>query len=70
VIAPKGTPPAIIDKLNKAINRALQEPDIAQRITGPGNIIGGGEPKVFADLLASETKRWTTLIKEKGIKAE
>jgi tripartite-type tricarboxylate transporter receptor subunit TctC len=70
VVAPKGTPKPVVDKLNQAINRALQEPDIVQRITTPGNVVGGGDPKAFADLVAAETQRWTRLIKEKGIKAE
>ena len=70
IVAPKGTPKPIIDKLNQAINRALQEPDLAQRITVPGNVIGGGTPEAFSSLIASETTRWTRLIKEKGIKPE
>lgn len=70
VVAPKGTPQPIVDKLNQAINRALQEPDMVQRITSPGNVVGGGDPKVFADFVASESLRWTRLIKEKGIKPE
>lgn len=70
VVAPRGTPKPVVDKLNQAINRALQEPDMVQRITGPGNVVGGGDPKVFADLITSETQRWTKLIKEKDIKAE
>jgi tripartite-type tricarboxylate transporter receptor subunit TctC len=70
IVAPKGTPKPIVDKLNQAINRALQEPDLVQRITTPGNVVGGGDSKVFADLIASETRRWTTLIKDKGIKPE
>lgn len=70
VVAPKGTPKPIVDKLNQAINRALQEPDLVQRITTPGNVVGGGDPKAFADFVAAETVRWTTLIKEKGIKPE
>jgi tripartite-type tricarboxylate transporter receptor subunit TctC len=70
VVAPKGTPKPIVDKLNIAINRALQEPDISQRITTPGNVVGGGDAKAFADLIASERQRWTKLIKDKDIKAE
>ena len=70
IVAPKGTPKPVIDKLNQAINRALQEPDLAQRITVPGNVIGGGTPEAFATLISSETTRWTRLIKEKGIKPE
>lgn len=70
VVAPKGTPKPIVDKLNQAINRALQEPDLAQRITTPGNVIGGGSPEEFATLISSETARWSKLIREKGIKPE
>jgi tripartite-type tricarboxylate transporter receptor subunit TctC len=70
VVAPKGTPKPIVDKLNLAINKALQDPEIVKRITVPGNVVGGGEPKVFGDLISSETQRWTKLIKEKDIKAE
>lgn len=70
IVAPKGTPKPIIDKLNQAINRALQEPDLAQRITAPGNVVGGGSPENFATLIMSETERWARLIKEKGIKPE
>lgn len=70
VIAPKGTSKPIIEKLNVAINRALQEPDIVQRITSPGNVVGGGDPKAFENLIAAETVKWTKLIKEKDIKPE
>ncbi|HEX7889620.1 MAG TPA: tripartite tricarboxylate transporter substrate binding protein [Ramlibacter sp.] len=70
VVAPKGTPKPIVDKLNQAINRALQEPDLARRITEPGNVIGGGSPEAFAALINAETARWSRLIKEKGIKPE
>jgi len=70
IVAPKGTPEAIIQKLNTAINRALKEPDLAQRITAPGNIISGGTPKVFSDHIASESTRWIKLIKDKDIKVE
>ena len=70
VVAPKGTPPAIIAKLNAAINRALKEPDMIERIAGQGNIIGGGTPEDFAKFIDSETARWSKLIKEKKITAE
>ncbi len=70
IVAPKGTPPAIVNKLNQAINKALQEPDLAQRITSMGNVIGGGSPQDFANFIASESARWTKLIKERGIQGE
>jgi tripartite-type tricarboxylate transporter receptor subunit TctC len=70
MVAPKGTPDAIIKKLNAAINKALQDPEVAQRITVPGNIIGGGSPKDFSDHIHAESVRWTKLIKDKNIKAD
>jgi tripartite-type tricarboxylate transporter receptor subunit TctC len=70
IVAPKGTPPAIVNKLNQAINKALQEPDLAQRITSMGNVIGGGSPQDFANFIAAESSRWTKLIKERGILGE
>lgn len=70
IVAPKGTPKPIVDKLNQAINRALQEPDLAKRITEPGNVVGGGTPEAFGSLVSAETVRWTRLIKEKSIKPE
>jgi tripartite-type tricarboxylate transporter receptor subunit TctC len=70
VIAPKGTPPAVVKKVNDAFNKALAMPDMRERIAGPGNVVGGGTPEEFGALIAAETKRWSTLVKAKGIKIE
>lgn len=70
IVAPKGTPKPIVDKLNQAINRALQEPDLVQRITAPGNVVGGGDAKAFGDFVSAESNRWSKLIRDKGIKPE
>jgi tripartite-type tricarboxylate transporter receptor subunit TctC len=70
IVAPKGTPESIVNKLNSAINKALQDPEMAQRITGPGNIIAGGSAKAFSDHINAETDRWTKLIKDNNIKAD
>jgi hypothetical protein len=43
---------------------------MVQRIAGPGNIIGGGSPKAFADFIASETVRWTKVIKDNHIQGD
>jgi tripartite-type tricarboxylate transporter receptor subunit TctC len=70
LVAPGKTPKAIIAKLNEAANRALKEPEVAQAIQGPGNIIGGGTPEQFATFVAGETARWSKVVKEKQIKAD
>ena len=70
LIAPKGTPPAVVKKLNEAFNAALTAPDMREAITGPGNEVGGGTPEAFAALIAAENKRWAALVKSAGIKLE
>ncbi|HEY1231459.1 MAG TPA: tripartite tricarboxylate transporter substrate-binding protein, partial [Ramlibacter sp.] len=70
LVAPKGTPPAVVAKLNDAVNRALKDPELAERITSQGNVIGGGTPEDFSRVLASESARWGKVIKDKQIRAE
>ena len=70
VVGPKNLPPAIVTKLNQAINQALQDPEIKEKITQGGNEVGGGDPAAFAKFIAAESDRWAKLIKAKGIKPE
>jgi len=70
LIAPKGTPPPIVQKLNDAYNKALATPEIRERIVAPGNEVGGGTPEEFAQFIAKEADRWQRLIKAAGIKVE
>jgi tripartite-type tricarboxylate transporter receptor subunit TctC len=57
VVAPKGTPPAVIKRVNEAYNKALALPDIREKIAGPGNVVGGGSPEEFGRFIAAETQR-------------
>jgi tripartite-type tricarboxylate transporter receptor subunit TctC len=70
LVAPAKTPKPIIAKLNEAANRALKEPDVAEAIQGPGNIIGGGTPEQFSTFVSGETARWSKVVKDKNIRAE
>jgi tripartite-type tricarboxylate transporter receptor subunit TctC len=70
LIAPKGTSPAIVKKLNEAFNQTLAMPDLREKITGPGNVVGGGTPEEFAAFISAESKRWAALVKSAGIKLE
>jgi tripartite-type tricarboxylate transporter receptor subunit TctC len=70
LVAPKGTPPAVVSKLNDAYNKALAMPEIRDKIVGPGNEVGGGTPEEFAAFIAAENKRWPALVKAAGIKVE
>ena len=70
LIAPKGTPKAIIDKLNAAANEALQDPTLRELMLSQGNEIGGGSPADFASLVKAESAKWSAVVKTANIKPE
>jgi tripartite-type tricarboxylate transporter receptor subunit TctC len=70
LIAPKGTPKAIIDKLNAAANEALKDPQLRELMLSQGNEIGGGSPAEFAALIKSEAAKWSAVVKAGNIKPE
>ncbi len=70
LIAPKGTPKAIIDKLNLATNQILKDPKVRDFILEQGNEIGGGTPEDFADLIKSESSKWSVVVKTAKIEPQ
>ena len=70
LIAPKGTPKAIIDQLNAAANEALKDPKLRELMLSQGNEIGGGSPAEFAALIKSESAKWGAVVKTANIKPE
>lgn len=70
LIAPQGTPKAIIDKLNTAANEALKDPQLRELMLAQGNEIGGGSPAEFAALIKSEASKWSAVVKSANIKPE
>jgi len=70
LIAPKGIPKAIIDKLNAAANEALKDPQLRELMLSQGNEIGGGTPADFAALIKSESAKWSAVVKTASIKPE
>ena len=70
LVAPAKTPKAIIAKLNDAANKALKDPQVAEAIQGPGNIIGGGTPEQFNTFVEGERARWSKVVKDKHITAD
>lgn len=67
VLAPAGTPPAIIAKLNSDINKILADPAVIAKINAIGGIPEGGTPKHFADLAKTDRLKWAKVIKEFNI---
>jgi tripartite-type tricarboxylate transporter receptor subunit TctC len=70
LIAPKGTPKDIIDKLNAAANEALKDPQLRELMLSQGNEIGGGSPAEFTALIKAEAAKWSAVVKTANIKPE
>jgi len=70
VMAPKGTPPAIIDRLNATVNKFLQEPDMKKNLEAQGMIPSGGTPEKFGERIRKDYDRWVKVVREQNIKAE
>jgi tripartite-type tricarboxylate transporter receptor subunit TctC len=69
-LAPAGTPPEIVQKLNTAFNHALQAPDVRERLASLTLEPIGGTPQQFADYLATEIAKWGEVVKQTGAKVE
>ena len=70
LMAPAGTPQAIIDRLHAETVKALAFPDARAALVNQGLDVIGGTPAEFAAVIRSETPYWAKVIKEAGIKAE
>jgi tripartite-type tricarboxylate transporter receptor subunit TctC len=65
-----GTPPAVIDLLNKAGREAFNAPDVRQRLEPRGVVLVLGTPGELGAWVAADTERWAKVIREAGIKLE
>jgi len=70
VIAPAGVPRPIVDRLNAAINRAIQSQAMRQFQASIGDEAAGGTPEEFAALIAADSQKWGEVIKRAGIRLE
>ena len=66
--APKGTPPDVIDRLNKEINHILQLPDVRDRIEKSGALAGGGTQQEFAKFLTANMTKFDKIMSITGDK--
>jgi tripartite-type tricarboxylate transporter receptor subunit TctC len=70
LFAPRQTPVAIVDKLNKEINAGLADPQMRARLAAMGNLPISGSPAQLGKLVVEETEKWAKVVKFAGIKAE
>jgi tripartite-type tricarboxylate transporter receptor subunit TctC len=70
LLAPAGTPHAIVERLNIESVRAMHEPDVRERLRGLGGEPVSGSPDDTAAFLRKEYEQWGRVIREAGIKAD
>jgi tripartite-type tricarboxylate transporter receptor subunit TctC len=70
ILAPRGTPPDVVAKLNAEINKALAADDVRAKLAAAGIEIQGGTPQVFADYIKAEVVKWGEVTKTAGIEPE
>ena len=70
LLAPKGTPAEILDKLNATVNEALKDPEVQQKLASMGATPLGGTRKALADHLAAETIKWGQIVREGNIQVQ
>ena len=70
LLAPAGTPPDVIARLNKSLNKALALPDLQQRLNTFGLVAVSSTPEQLRERNVAEVERWGTVIREAGSKAE
>ncbi len=68
ILVKTGTPPAVVARLNGAVNKALKTDKVREALGKLGVDPGGGTPEAFGALVRSETEHWTKVVQEAGIK--
>ncbi len=70
MFVPAKTPRPVIDKLNRALNTTLQDPEIREKLLAQGSEAVGGTPEALGKTVDVELVKWAKLAKDAGIKAE
>ena len=70
VLAPAGTPTAVIDRLNAAIRAALADPEVRAALVARGAQPVPGTPEAFARHIAAESEKWAQVVKKAGAKVD
>lgn len=69
LIAPKGTPPAVVERLKAEVHKALADPEVKERLAGLGAVAAPTSPQELGSLVRAEHDRYGKLIREANIKA-
>lgn len=70
IMAPAGTPAAVVDKINAEVRRVIAEPAVKEKLIAQGFVLVDESPNQFNRYLKSEYAKWSRLIKDADIKAQ
>jgi tripartite-type tricarboxylate transporter receptor subunit TctC len=70
ILAPAGTPKEIVAKLNAEINKALNAPDVKEKLAGAGIEVAGGSPEQFVEFIKAEMTKWGKVASDANIQPE
>ena len=70
LVAPAGTPPAVLARLEKALADVLEMPDVRKRLTDMGAVVTPLKSKEFGDYIRSEITKWADVVNKAGVKPE
>ena len=70
ILAPTGTPPAIVQRLRDEVAKAVAAPDVVAQLDGQGMVPVGSQPEAWRAYLESELETYTKIIKDSNIKPE
>jgi tripartite-type tricarboxylate transporter receptor subunit TctC len=68
--APAGTPPAVVEKLNAALNRAMESPEVVEKFALLGMASTHNSTAEFNSFLRAEVPKWSAVVKSSGAKAD
>ena len=70
LLAPKGTPKDVVEKIAAAARKALEDPAVRSRIEGTGSLVVGNTPQQFAEQIKAEFDVYKTVVAKQGLKLE
>ena len=70
MVAPAGTPPAIVAALNRIATQAMRDPAVIEKLASQGATLAGDTPEHFRGFIDAEIKKWAGVIKDAGIATE
>jgi tripartite-type tricarboxylate transporter receptor subunit TctC len=70
ILAPAGTPPAVVRRINAALNEALQRPELVKKLQASGADPVGGPPEQYAKVIKTDFAKWGKVVKESGARVD